>query len=201
MTLAARQLGFSRGIRPVFAGVDFALQSGGLLQVQGANGAGKSTLLRVLCGLLAPDAGEVQWNGRPMRGGDPAFQQEVAYVGHANGISADLSVLANLRCTARMSGCEDSLPNALRAFALEAVAGTPVRALSQGQRRRVALARLALAPRRLWLLDEPVASLDDDARDRFHALLDGHLHGGGIAVVATHEALPQGGETLRMGVA
>ncbi|MBB2916966.1 cytochrome c biogenesis heme-transporting ATPase CcmA [Cupriavidus alkaliphilus] len=204
--LSASGLAVSRAGRTVLQGIDFGLAPGGLLQVLGANGSGKTTLLRVLCGLASADAGTLQWHGRPLRAGDPGFQQALAYLGHANGIDIDLTPAENLHFAARLAGPHAdagqraaSVARALAAQALECVAQVPVRTLSQGQRRRVALARLALAPRILWLLDEPVTALDADGCARFQRQLDAHLAAGGMAVIATHQLLPAGGAVLRLG--
>ncbi|SOZ19855.1 heme export protein (ABC superfamily, atp_bind), cytochrome c-type biogenesis [Cupriavidus taiwanensis] len=204
--LSASGLAVSRAGRTVLQGIDLGLAPGELLQVLGANGSGKTTLLRVLCGLASADAGTLQWHGRPLRAADPEFQQALAYLGHANGIDIDLTPAENLRFAARLAGHHadagqraDSVARALAAQALERVAQVPVRTLSQGQRRRVALARLALAPRALWLLDEPVTALDADSCARFQRQLDAHLSAGGMAVIATHQLLPAGGAVLRLG--
>ncbi len=199
--LSGSGLGVSRAGRPVLRGIDLTLAPGGLLQVVGPNGSGKTSLLRVLCGLAVPDEGTLHWHGRPVRAGDPSYQQALAYVGHTNGIDPDLSAAENLRFAARLAGDDGvAVAPALAAQGLERVAHTPVRALSQGQRRRVALARLSLARRALWLLDEPVAALDADACARFDAQLDAHLAAGGMAVIATHQLLPAGGAVLHLGL-
>ncbi|MGO4306242.1 cytochrome c biogenesis heme-transporting ATPase CcmA [Cupriavidus sp. RAF12] len=190
--LAARQLAFARAGHPVFRGIDLTLDAGHALAVTGPNGSGKSTLLRVLAGLLPPATGELTWAGRPVRAGDPAFGQSVGYVGHANGIDPDLSATEHLVYAARLAGCAVTAEAARAALAkagLGRVADAAVRTLSQGQRRRAALARLSLVPRTLWLLDEPLTSLDDDAAARFTQRLDAHLASGGMAVVATHRPL------------
>ncbi|MBO9512479.1 MAG: cytochrome c biogenesis heme-transporting ATPase CcmA [Variovorax sp.] len=200
--LAARRLGLSRAGRPVFSGIDFALAPGGLLQVTGANGSGKSSLLRVLSGLLPPSAGELCWQARPVRGGDPAYLQSVAYVGHADGIDPDLSPFENLRFAMRVAGGAPgraAIERAMADWGIARATSAPVRRLSQGQRRRVALVRLSLSPRRLWLLDEPLTSLDAAAAECFQARLDAHLHEGGMAVVATHQPLANRGRLLRLG--
>jgi heme exporter protein A len=190
--LEASELTVRRMGRAIFRNVSVALSPGGLLQVIGPNGAGKSSLLRVLCSLLQPAEGRLTWRGRPVRTGDAEYLANLAYIGHTNGIDADLSAAENLHFAARMAGLQTdgkALRMALGRLGLDAVADTPVRALSQGQRRRVSLARLALAPRELWLLDEPLTSLDGNACDRFRALLDAHLSAGGMAIIATHQLL------------
>lgn len=201
-TLSARGLTFSRGGRRVFGGIDFDLRPGQMLQVLGANGSGKTSLLRVLGGLVPPDEGELLWRDEALHPVDRDSHPPVAYVGHANGIDADLTSAENLRFAARLGGVDGSparIEQALRALGLDAVAPIPVRALSQGQRRRVALARLALLQRRLWLLDEPLSSLDSASGALFLAQLDAHLQAHGMAVVATHESLASATQTLRMG--
>lgn len=205
--LVASQLTFSRAGRRVFRGLDLSVSAGELVQVVGANGSGKTTLLRVLCGLLAPASGTLTWHGKPVRGADPAFLGALCYVGHTNGIDADLSVEESLRLARQLAGASvsDTAPfgvrHALDALDLGRLATTPVRKLSQGQRRRVALARLLIARRELWLLDEPIASLDDHAAALFTAQLDGHLHAGGMAIMTTHQRLarPEGtGHVLQL---
>lgn len=201
--LEASDLTVRRMGRPVFRDICLALAPGGLLQVVGPNGAGKTSLLRVLCSLLEPAAGRLAWRGRTVRAGDAEYLANLAYVGHTNGVDADLSAIDNLRFAARMAGLQpdaSTLGQALARLGLDRVAGVPVRTLSQGQRRRVSLARLALAPRALWLLDEPLTSLDHESAERFGGLLDSHLDRGGMAVIATHQLLPATGSVLDLGV-
>jgi len=200
--LTASGLGFNRAGRPVFSGIDLALGPGELLQVTGANGSGKTSLLRVLSGLLPPAEGELRWHARPVRGGESGYLQSLAYVGHTDGIDPDLSATLNLQFAMRVAGGAPTvlqIENALASFGMAKAIYAPVRTLSQGQRRRVALARLALLPRALWLLDEPLTSLDERASECFHAQLDAHLRAGGIAVVATHQRLAVDGHTLHLG--
>jgi len=190
--LVASQLAFSRSGRPIFRDLDLSLSSGQLVQVVGANGCGKTTLLRVLCGLLEPAAGSLTWHGKPVHSGDPAFLGALCYVGHTNGIDPDLSVAESLRLAAQLAGLPSTrIRHALDALGLDKLAHTPIRKLSQGQRRRVALARLLLAQRELWLLDEPLASLDEHSTGLFSAQLDAHLRAGGMAIMATHQLLPR----------
>ncbi|HYP83111.1 cytochrome c biogenesis heme-transporting ATPase CcmA [Variovorax sp.] len=199
--LGAHAMGVSRGGRMLLASVDFELRAGELLQLHGPNGSGKSSLLRVLCGLLPPASGEVRWNAQPVRAGDPHFLPTVAYLGHSDGIDADLSAAENLRFAAQLAGktAHDAQIDAcLDALGMGWAAHSPVRALSQGQRRRVALARLALLPCALWLLDEPLSGLDEEAAARFDILLQAHLRRGGMAVVATHQPLSPPGRILRL---
>ena len=200
--LSARGLGFSRAGRPVFSGIDFKLGPGELLQVTGANGSGKTSLLRVLSGLLPPEEGELRWHNQPVRNAESGYLQSLAYVGHTDGIDPDLSATENLQFAMRVAGGTPSIERieaALAALGMAKAMHAPVRTLSQGQRRRVALARLALLPRSLWLLDEPLTSLDEQAGGCFHAQLDAHLRAGGLAVVATHQPLAVDGRALHLG--
>lgn len=200
--LEASQLTVRRMGRIIFRDLDLSLTPGTLMQVVGPNGAGKTSLLRVLSSLVPPAEGRLLWRGRVVRAGDAEFLASLAYVGHTNGIDVDLDAETNLRFAARMAGLPapdaTAIRHALARLGLDTLRDVPVRALSQGQRRRVSLARLALAPRELWLLDEPLTSLDLDASDRFHTLLAQHLADGGMAVVATHQAIPLPCQTLTL---
>jgi heme exporter protein A len=174
--LEATRLVVWRGEREVLTGVSLSVPAGGLLIVQGPNGAGKSTLLRVLAGLVPPLAGQVV---RPER---------FVFVGHADGVKSALTVAENLAFAAALLGGDSRA--ALGAFALEPLAALPARHLSAGQRRRLALARLALAPVPLWLLDEPTVGLDAASVARFGELLAAHRAAGGAAAIASHIPLP-----------
>ncbi|RZT36358.1 cytochrome c biogenesis heme-transporting ATPase CcmA [Cupriavidus agavae] len=202
VALEASQLTVRRMGRTVFRDLDLALAPGGLVQVTGPNGAGKTSLLRVLASLVPPAQGRLCWRGREVRAGDAGYLASLAYVGHTNGVDADLDATGNLRFAARMAGLPvpdaAALRHALAQLGLGAAAAVPVRTLSQGQRRRVSLARLALAPRALWLLDEPLTSLDAEASDGFHTLLARHLAEGGMAVIATHQPLQAPGQVLAL---
>lgn len=184
--LNADTLACRRGGRSVFKGLSFELAAGQALELRGANGSGKSSLLRLLAGLVPAAAGAARWSGQPVTAG----QAGVAYLGHLNGLSPELSALDNLRFAQQLAGSDATAPGqALRAWGLEAVATRPVWRLSQGQQRRAALARMSLAHQRLWLLDEPCAGLDEAGERLFDARLAEHLGGGGLAVIATHQPL------------
>jgi len=191
--LAASALECVRGDRTLFSGVSFALAAGHGLLVQGANGAGKTSLLRILVGLSPAAQGEVAWRGQPIRRVADVYRREVAYCGHPNALKDDLSALENLRAAVALSGHGITPGEARAALArvgVEAAADLPVRSLSQGQKRRTTLARLALDGAKLWVLDEPLAALDASGVDWLAAILDAHLEGGGLAVVTSHQALP-----------
>ena len=179
--LAVAGVAAFRGERLVLRDVAFEVPPGGAMLLLGANGSGKSTLLRVLAGLKRPDAGTIRWNGVDIAD-DPA---PIAYLGHLDAIKLSLTVTENLRAPGAALG------PALAAMDLEALRDLPGRLLSAGQRRRLALARLALRPPGgLWLLDEPTLGLDAASVDRLGVLLAAHRREGGAIVTATHLPLP-----------
>jgi heme exporter protein A len=184
MGLSVTDLSCSRGGRPVLDGVSFALADGETLVLRGPNGAGKSTLLRALAGLL-PATGCIKLDGRPS---DRDTRSEaVAYAGHLDAIKPQLTVAENLAFWAALFDA-DPAP-ALAAFDLAPIVDRPAHLCSAGQKRRLGLARLLVAPRRLWLLDEPTVSLVAAATDRLLAAVRGHAAEGGLAVIATHAPL------------
>jgi heme exporter protein A len=188
--LEALSVGCVRGERRLFSGVGFTLAAGQLLRVSGANGSGKTSLLRILCGLLTPDEGEVRWNSGTIGPQREEYNRSLAYIGHLNGLKDELSALENLEIAANLAGIPaepEARSAALEAFGLSASADSAVRHLSQGQRRRVALARLVLsAALPLWILDEPFTALDAHAVGRLEGLIAAHLRSGGMAVLTTH---------------
>jgi len=187
-TLSAENVACQRGERRVFADLSFTVRSGESLVLTGPNGSGKSTLLRLLAGLLRAQAGRLTWDGAAIADDRDAHAARLAYLGHADAVKPALTVLDDLRFWGRWrNGGADAAPTALDRVGLRDQAATPGRYLSAGQRRRVALARLLLAPAALWLLDEPTVGLDRGARDALDAMLADHLGSGGIAVVATHQ--------------
>ena len=180
--LVAENVSAFRGERLVLRGVDLQVQPGGALLLLGVNGSGKSTLLRVLAGLKPPDAGRITWHGTDTRE-EPA---PTAYLGHLDAIKLGLTVAENLRLAAGRDPAA-----ALDAMDLGGLRDLPARMLSAGQRRRLALARLAFTPDgSLWLLDEPTIGLDTASVERLGTLLATHRRGGGVVVTATHLPLP-----------
>lgn len=186
--LEAHALGFSRNEEPVFGPLDFAVDSGEALLVQGANGAGKTTLLRVLAGLLAAEAGTVTIDGAPADRERRA--RAIAYLGHLPGLKADLSVLENLHFLCGLHGRRrGQTPDAaLGIVGLGGYEDALARQLSAGQKKRLSLARLWLSPAPLWLLDEPYANLDLEGIELVNRMVQAHLRGGGAALVTTHGA-------------
>jgi heme exporter protein A len=186
--LAVRGLAFARNEAPLFGPLDFGVDAGEALLVQGANGAGKTTLLRVLAGLLRADAGEVAIDGRPARPDSRA--RHIAYLGHLPGLKADLSALQNLEFLCGLHGRrpKQSPAAAMGIVGLAGFEDAPLRTLSAGQKKRLGLARLWLSPAPLWLLDEPYANLDLDGITLVNRMVQAHLRGDGAALITTHGA-------------
>jgi heme exporter protein A len=197
VVLEARGLACLRGERLVFAGLSFALPAGAALLLTGANGAGKSTLLRILAGLMRPAEGTVLWQGEDIAADPAAHARRLRFLAHQDALKPALTVAENLAFFARLWGGE--VAPALAALGLGPLAQLPARLLSAGQQRRLALARLALAPADLWLLDEPTTGLDAAAVERLRPLLARHRAAGGIVIAATHSPLPlDDAEELRL---
>ena len=201
MTLQAQQLACQRGERLLFSALDFTLHPGQALRVAGANGSGKTSLLRMLCGLSCPADGAVLWCGQDVRSLREQYGAQLIYLGHANGVKDDLCAWENVVAGAALSGHPVSAADALAALfalGLGPAAWLPTRALSQGQRKRVALARLqAGAGQRLWILDEPFTALDQSAVDALCMALELHLERGGMLVYTTHQEIVLGGARHR----
>ena len=181
-----------RGDRELFRDVNFSLDAGGLLQVRGPNGSGKTSLLRMLCGFSNPSSGEICWNGTSIRSLGAEYSAHIIYIGHLSGTKDDLTVLENLRISSALAGFEigdAEAVAALRHMGLKGREMLPVKVLSQGQRRRVALARLLVCKTALWILDEPLVALDVAAVDLMQKLLEQHLQQGGMIVMTTHQEI------------
>lgn len=184
-------VGCTRGGRALFTNLNQTLLPGQLLRVLGANGAGKTSLLRMVCGLLEPASGQVLWRGQPVASQRAAFGAELVYVGHGAALKDELSPLENLLDACALGGRAASAPDALAALRNAGLRGherTPARRLSQGQRRRSSLARLALsqaAP--LWVLDEPFNTLDTAATAWLTGLIEAHLKSQGMVLLTSHQ--------------
>lgn len=186
--LAGRGLALLRGDRALFSGLDFTLDAGGLLLVEGPNGSGKTSLLRAVAGLVTPDEGAVLWRGEDTRRRRQAFHAEVAWMGHRAGFKGDLTLLENLRFEAGLRRASAGTGNAVfERLGLAELGRIPFRLLSAGQQRRVALARLTLSGATLWLMDEPFTNLDTAGRGLVRDLLAEHLAAGGLAAMASHQ--------------
>jgi len=171
------------------------LLPGQLLRVAGANGAGKTSLLRMLCGLLAPAQGQVLWQGQSVHKAREEFHRQLIYIGHGAALKDDLSPLENLQVGMRLGGAAPDRTSLLQALADAGLRGrehVPSRILSQGQRRRAALARLPLGQAALWVLDEPFNALDSAATAWLLTLIESHLRRGGLVVLTSHQAVTLG---------
>jgi heme exporter protein A len=199
--LEASNLDCLRGGRTLFRGLSFSLRGGELLRIAGANGSGKTSLLKILCGLLTPDAGEVRWQGAPIGQLREDYSRHLVYLGHAPAVKDDLTAAENLTVACTLAGRKASprqAQAALVSYGLPADA-VAVRRLSQGQRRRAALARLLLSAHApLWLLDEPFAALDAAAARFTEELIASHVAQGGAAIFSTHQDANIGAAVLRV---
>lgn len=179
-----------RGDRLLFKNINIELKAGGLLYVLGDNGSGKSSLLKLLCGLLTPESGSVLWCDQNIKHEPEAFQSNLTYIGHLNGLKDELSALENLSLSVAVSGkslSENQLLAALAATGMERYAHLPVGELSLGQKKRVALTRLWLTTNPLWILDEPFAALDTATITLLASRLTQHLSNGGMVVMTSHQ--------------
>ncbi len=190
--LSVHDLACARGERLLFKGMNFTLEAGELLLVQGGNGQGKTSLLRLLTGLARPEHGEVHWCGETITRQRETYHAAMCYLGHANGVKDDLNPLENLRFADGLQGRAFDAAKAvatLKNLGLERCLDLPCRVLSFGQRRRVALSALLLAGVTLWILDEPLTGLDVHAVALMETLIRDHLAAGGMVVATTHQAL------------
>ena len=206
-TLEAHNLACQRGDRTLFSGLTFTLSPGELLQVAGPNGSGKTSLLKILCGISSPIEGEVLWQGKNARKQGEDFRANMLYLGHHNAVKEDLSALENLRIAATLAGeplGEKQALDALDRIGLLGREYLPAKVLSQGQKRRVTLARLLVSRAPLWILDEPLTALDVKAIDLIQSRLAEHLAAQGMVVLTTHQPIDVPGITprrLEMGAA
>ncbi len=189
-----------RGDHQLFSGLNFSLGSGELMQVQGENGSGKTSLLRTLCGFTQPAAGEIRWCGQDVNRLGEEYYAEMIYLGHLNAIKDELNALENLCISAGLAGYEVEEKEALaalRRMGLRRREHLPVKVLSQGQRRRVALSKLLVADASLWILDEPLTALDVGAVGLMQELIGEHLSKRGMVIFTTHQPLQVAGVETR----
>jgi heme exporter protein A len=190
--LESLNLSCVRGTRLLFKGLNFSATPGELIELRGENGSGKTSLLRILSGLATPAEGEVRWQGKNIRSLGEDYAGAVAYLAHQNGVKDELTSVENLRIANGVAGNALSKSEAQAAIdrvGLSRQQNLPVRALSAGQRRRLALARMLTSKATVWILDEVLTSLDDSAIKLSREFIGDHLKNGGIAIIATHQEL------------
>ena len=190
-------LSCSRGDKRLFSGVSFALRPGEWLHLEGDNGVGKTSLLRLACGLSALEDGEICWNGQSVANNADEFRANLAYLGHQLALKEDLSPLENLATDAAIAGRTLSTAQAKTALAHLGLKGRehlPVRVLSQGQKRRTALARLWVSTAKLWILDEPFVALDTAAQAVLSEVINAHLGKQGMVLFTSHQAVSLAGQ-------
>jgi heme exporter protein A len=190
--LAVEHLTCTRGRRRLFSDVNFVVHPGACLHLQGSNGAGKTSLLRIACGLARAESGRVLWHGQPIAAAED-FRTQLLYLGHALALKEDLSALENLLLHARTRPApvtQEAVLQALVSLGLRGREHLPVRVLSQGQKRRAALARLLVSPAaKLWILDEPIVALDPQAQQALCRVMGEHAQAGGMVLFTSHQPL------------
>ncbi len=195
--LSVTHLSCSRGDKRLFSGVTLSLQPGQWLHLEGDNGVGKTSLLRLVCGLSALEEGEISWKNQSVVKNPEEFRADLAYLGHQLALKEDLSPLENLLADAAVAERTLSEPEALAALAQLGLRGRehlPVRVLSQGQKRRTALARLAVSQAKLWILDEPYVALDPTAQNALSEVINAHLANGGMVLLTSHQSVALQGQ-------
>lgn len=188
--LSVQGLACRRHDRLLFENLQLRLQPGEVLEVCGPNGAGKTSLLRLLCGLRNPDAGVIEWLGQSIEDDPGRFRNDLCYVGHRQGLNGDLSASENLRLEAAVFGLSPDTPAALQIMGLPPnLQELPTRQLSAGQRQRASLARLLIRKVPLWILDEPIASLDREAQTQVIGMIAQQARSGGAVAFTTHQPI------------
>ena len=181
--LQVTELSCTRDQRPLFSSLSFAVVPGELLQVVGANGSGKSTLLRCLVGLYTGFDGEIDWQ----------LEEAPLYLGHRAGVKASLTVRENVTWLARLRGVllnPDDIQRSLSSLRLDGYDDVPCARLSEGQRKRVALAQFLLCPNRCWVMDEPLSAIDSRGLEFLTARMSEHLDNGGAIILSSHQPVP-----------
>ncbi len=197
--LSGQDLCLFRGDRCLFKSLGFALNAGELLVIEGPNGSGKTSLLRGVAGLLDFETGSIRWSGDPVENNYQAFRADMVWLAHRIGCKGDLNLVENLRFEAGLRATDQSrLESVLDRLSLSGLTELPLRSLSAGQQRRVALARMLLAQARLWMMDEPFTNLDRAGQSLVTELISDHLVAGGACVVASHQSLDIEGSTRRV---
>jgi heme exporter protein A len=189
--LAVRNLHLWRGEKHLLKGVSFELRAGELLRVMGPNGVGKTSLLRCVSGLLPVESGDIEWRGRTNHAAFELLHGELAYLAHLNALKNDMTAHENLRYAIGLQRTVEpgEIQRTLERLQIGHCAPLPVRALSAGQKRRVAIARVLLSKATLWILDEPVTNLDKAGVELIERCMDEHLRAGGMILAAAHQTL------------
>lgn len=197
--LSGNDLCLFRGDRCLFKGLEFALNQGELLVIEGPNGSGKTSLLRAVAGLLEFETGVVKWDGVAVPENHQSFRADLVWLSHRVGFKGDLNILENLKFESGLRASDQTrLGEVLERLSLSGLVELPFRALSAGQQRRVALARMLLASARLWVMDEPFTNLDKSGQALVAELIGEHIHSGGSCIVASHQPLEIDGHTRRV---
>ena len=203
-TLDIINLSCTRQQRIIFSSINYQLSPGRLLLVEGVNGSGKSTLLRMLAGYITPTQGEIRWQAKSIDVNRTDYSHSLHYMGHTNGIKLGLTVSENIQLSQHLllSSSSSQQSQILDELNLSSYFDIPAYRLSAGQKRRIALAKLFLFPKRLWILDEPLTSLDQSMQNIFLSKLKNHVKNGGIGVISSHQTIHLTGtpmDTLQLG--
>jgi heme exporter protein A len=197
--LSGEELCLLRGDRCLFRNINFALDSGQMLLVEGANGSGKTSLLRAIVGLVDFEEGKVHWRGKDVFSDHQAFRAELVWLAHKVGFKGDLTLVENLRFESGLRNTSaHKLAAVLHRLGLDRLTELPFRSLSAGQQRRVALARMLLANAPLWMMDEPFTNLDSAGQALVVELIAEHLATGGLCVAASHQNIELAAPTNRI---
>ncbi|MDJ0814395.1 MAG: cytochrome c biogenesis heme-transporting ATPase CcmA [Woeseiaceae bacterium] len=188
-----------RGERLLFKGLSFALDPGGMLLLEGQNGSGKTSLMRAIAGLIEFEDGDVLWDGKPVRSNRQAFYGSLVWMQHRVGFKADLTLVENLRFESHLRAQSDEdFDEVLERLEIARLKRLPLRSLSAGQQRRVALARMLLSRVPLWLMDEPFTNLDRQGRKLVMDVTTEHLDRGGMCIMAAHQDVEIGGNVTKI---
>ena len=197
--LSADGLTLFRGERCLFQGLSFALNPGELLLLEGRNGTGKTSLMRAIAGLIEFEDGDVMWEGKPLRTNRHDFYGSLVWMQHRVGFKADLNLVENLKFESHLRAqSNEDFDQVCERLDIDRLKRLPLRALSAGQQRRVALARMLMSKVPLWLMDEPFTNLDREGRALVMDLTTEHLDGGGMCIMAAHQDVEIGGNVTRI---